>query len=55
MDSKILIITFSDNADHQDISFGIFESLYKTKKCDVWIMGIDTPKVPICIRNILIW
>lgn len=47
MDSKILIITFSDNADHQDISFGIFESLYKTKKCDVWIMGIDTPKVPI--------
>lgn len=35
MDSKILIITFSDNADHQDISFGIFESLYKTKKYDV--------------------
>ena len=27
MDSKILIITFSDNADHQDISFGIFESI----------------------------
>lgn len=47
MDSKILIITFSDNADHQDISFGIFESLYKVEKCDVWIMGIDTPKVPI--------
>lgn len=46
---KILLITFSDNADHQDITFGMFESLYKEKRelCDIWVMGIDTPKVPV--------
>ena len=25
---KLLLVTFSDNADHQDITFGMFESLY---------------------------
>lgn len=46
---KVLLVTFSDNADHQDITFGMFESLYKEDRadCDVWVMGIDTPKVGI--------
>lgn len=48
---KVLLVTFSDNADHQDITFGMFESLYKSKRpnCDVWVMGIKTPKVPVMI------
>lgn len=46
---KVLLVTFSDNADHQDISFGMFESIYaeKKKNCDIWIMGINNPKVPV--------
>jgi glycosyltransferase involved in cell wall biosynthesis len=44
-----LLVTFSDNADHQDITFGMFESLYKANRadCDAWVMGINTPKVSI--------
>ena len=46
---KVLLVTFSDNADHQDISFGMFESLYKAKRpeCEAWIMGIKSPKVSV--------
>lgn len=46
---RILLVTFSDNADHQDITFGMFESLYKQKpeNCETWVMGINTPKVSI--------
>ena len=46
---KTLLITFSDNADHQDITFGMFERLYQSNNadCDIWIMGINNPKVPI--------
>lgn len=46
---KILLVTFSDNADHQDITFGMFESLYAANRsdCDVWVMGINSPKVSI--------
>lgn len=46
---KLLLVTFSDNADHQDITFGMFESLYKAKRpdVDVWVMGIKNPKVPV--------
>lgn len=46
---KVLLVTFSDNADHQDITFSLFESLYKAKRsdCDIWVMGIDTPKVSV--------
>lgn len=46
---KVLLVTFSDNADHQDITFGMFESLYKAKlsECDVYVMGIKNPKVSI--------
>ena len=44
---KVLLVTFSDNADHQDTTFGMFESLYKAQRtdCDAWVMGINTPKV----------
>lgn len=44
---KLLLVTFSDNADHQDIAFGMFESLYKSRRhdVDVWVMGIKDPKV----------
>ena len=40
---------FRDNADHQDITFGMFESLYKANRsdCDTWVMGINTPKVSV--------
>ena len=46
---KVLLVTFSDNADHQDITFGMFESLYKAQRpdCDAWVMGINTPKVAV--------
>lgn len=46
---KILFVTFSDNADHQDISFGMFESIYMSKgsDCNIWIMGINNPKVSV--------
>lgn len=46
---KVLLITFSDNEDHQDITFGMFESLHKAERsdCDIWVMGINTPKVSV--------
>ena len=46
---KVLLVTFSDNADHQDIVFGMFEALYNAQRsdCDIWVMGIKTPKVPV--------
>lgn len=46
---KVLLVTFSNNADHQDISFSMFESIYISERddCDIWIMGIDHPKVPV--------
>jgi glycosyltransferase involved in cell wall biosynthesis len=46
---KLLLVTFSDNADHQDITFGMYESLLKAKMpdVDVWVMGIREPKVSV--------
>lgn len=46
---KALLVTFSDNADHQDISFGMFESLYRANRpdCEAWVIGINTPKVSV--------
>ena len=46
---KVLLVTFSDNADHQDITFGMFESLFKAQRsdCEAWVMGINTPKVSV--------
>lgn len=46
---KVLLVTFSDNADHQDITFGMFESMYTADRdsCDIWVMGINSPKVSV--------
>ena len=46
---KALLVTFSDNADHQDITFGMFESIYMANRTDIdiWVMGINTPKVSV--------
>lgn len=42
-EKKILLITFSDNADHQDITFGMFEELYPNY--NIWLMCINNPRV----------
>ena len=42
---KILLVTFSDNADHQDTLFGMYEEVRKRKKLDVYLLCIKTPKV----------
>ena len=42
---KVLLITFSDNADHQDTLFGMFEHL--TLAYDIYLLAIKTPKVPL--------
>lgn len=39
---KILLITLSDNADHQDATFGLFEELLHNS---VFLMAISKPKV----------
>ncbi len=46
---KVLLVTFSDNPDHQDICFSMFESVYTQKRneCDIWLLGINHPKVPV--------
>lgn len=45
MSKKILLVTFSDNADHQDTLFGMYENLIE--KQDVSLLAIKEPKVPI--------
>lgn len=42
---KILLVTFSDNADHQDTLFGMYEQL--TNIYDTYLLAIKTPKVPV--------
>lgn len=39
---KILLVTFSDNADHQDITFGMYEQF--KDNANVYLMCIKTPK-----------
>lgn len=39
---KILLVTFSDNPDHQDITFSMYEELYP--KYDAWLLAIKEPK-----------
>lgn len=43
MNKKVLLVTFSDNADHQDITFGMYEEL--KPQYDAWLMCIKTPRV----------
>lgn len=42
---KILLVTFSDNADHQDTLFGLYEELIGNPVIDTYLMAIKTPKV----------
>ena len=42
---KVLLVTLSDNADHQDTVFGMYEELKKRKDWDVYLLCIRTPKV----------
>lgn len=46
---KILLATFSDNPDHQDITFGMYENLYNAKRSEheIWLLGTNKPKVPV--------
>ena len=44
---KILLVTFSDNADHQDTLFGMYEELNAKQVGDVYLMAIKSPKVPL--------
>lgn len=45
MKKKILLVSFSDNADHQDTIFGLYEALEDEGKQDVYLLAIRTPKV----------
>lgn len=44
---KILLVTFSDNADHQDTLFGLYEELIGNQDIDAYLLCIKTPKVPL--------
>ena len=42
---KVLLVTFSDNADHQDTLFGMYEEMRQLKGWDTYLLCIKTPKV----------
>lgn len=42
---KILLVSFSDNSDHQDTIFGLYEEL--KSKNNVFLLAIKEPKVPL--------
>ena len=42
---KILLVTFSDNADHQDTLFGIYEELIRNANGDTYLVAIKEQKV----------
>ncbi|MGM9951997.1 MAG: glycosyltransferase [Intestinibaculum porci] len=44
---KILLVTFSDNADHQDTTFGMYEEMQKCNDYDTYLLTIKNPKVPL--------
>lgn len=41
---KVLLVTFSDNADHQEVIYSLFEELANYH--EVWAMTIKNPRVP---------
>ena len=47
MKKKILLVSFSDNADHQDTLFGLYEALADKGGQDVYLLAIKNPKVPL--------
>lgn len=42
---KVLLVTFSDNADHQDTLFGMYEEMRKRSNWDTYLLCIKNPKV----------
>lgn len=42
---KLLLVTFSDNADHQDTLFGMYEQLQTEADIEPYLLAIKTPKV----------
>ena len=36
---KVLLVTFSDNSDHQDTLFGMYEALIGNAEVDAYLMG----------------
>ena len=42
---KVLLVTFSDNADHQDTLFGMYEEIRNQSSWEVYLLCIKTPKV----------
>ncbi len=42
---KVLLVTFSDNADHQDTLFGMYEELSKKYEGKIYLLAIQKPKV----------
>lgn len=42
---KVLLVTFSDNADHQDTLFGMYEEMRNQSDWDAYLLCIKTPKV----------
>lgn len=42
---KVLLVTFSDNADHQDTLFGMYEEMRKQSDWDAYLLCIKTPKM----------
>jgi glycosyltransferase involved in cell wall biosynthesis len=43
--NKVLLVTFSDNSDHQDTLFGMYEQLIDDPDIDAYLLAIKTPKV----------
>ena len=48
---KVLLVTFSDNADHQDTLFGMYEEMRKERDWETYLLCIDTPKVELQRSN----
>lgn len=42
---KVLLVTFSDNSDHQDTLFGMYEEMRNRSDWDAYLLCIKTPKV----------
>lgn len=42
---KILLVTFSDNADHQDTTFGMYEALKDDDEVEAYLLAIKNPRV----------
>ncbi len=48
---KVLFVTFSDNADHQDTLFGMYEEMIKRKDWNAYLLCIKTPKVDLQLSD----